>query len=463
MKKLRKLKVLMELKKINKVMSIIKLLDYQKKCFNDRSRFKILNWARGARKTFTVTLEIVDDCFTKEINNQKTTWVILSRGERQAKEALEEVKKHCKAYQLASSNIYESNFISLDGKRIYKQFEVNFMKGSRIIALPANPDTARGYSANVFLDEFCLHENDKEIWRALFPVLRGKYRLIIASTPHGGKTTKFYEIITGDDNNWSKHIVDIYTAVNQGLPFDIELEKQAMNDPDGWAQEYELKWIEDFSSWLSFELISSAETNNILNNYKGTDCYVGMDVGRKKDLTVIWVLEKLNNILWTRDIVKLSKTPFSEQLAILSNIIKEYNVIRCCLDATGLGMPVAEEAQKKHGSYKIEAITFTNQIKHNLAINTKKFFEDGLIKIPENKDIRNSLNSIKVIRTGSNIRFDVEGDYTGHGDYFWSLALAIHASTNPIAPIEQVLGLKSKRFTMDWSDYKRNGGIIWNG
>ena len=32
----------------------------------------------------------------------------------------------------------------------------------------ANPDTARGFSANVFLDEFAFHKDSREIWKALF-------------------------------------------------------------------------------------------------------------------------------------------------------------------------------------------------------------------------------------------------------------------------------------------------------
>jgi phage FluMu gp28-like protein len=67
--------------------------------------------------------------------------------------------------------------------------------GSRVTALPANPDTARGFSANVFLDKFAFHQNSREIWKALFTVISAGFRLIVTSTPNG-KGNKFYELMT---------------------------------------------------------------------------------------------------------------------------------------------------------------------------------------------------------------------------------------------------------------------------
>ena len=66
------------------------LYPYQQRWFKDRSRFKLGRFARQTGKTFTTTLEIVDDTFLAEAERRRSPWVILSRGERQAKEAMEE-------------------------------------------------------------------------------------------------------------------------------------------------------------------------------------------------------------------------------------------------------------------------------------------------------------------------------------------------------------------------------------
>src|SRR5690606_39045036 len=92
----------------------------------------------------------------------RTRWVILSRGERQAKEAMEEgVKRHCSAYQLGIKS-FEGEFRGDAGT--YRMLEVELPNGTRITSLPANPDTARGFSANVYLDEFAFHQDSKKIW-----------------------------------------------------------------------------------------------------------------------------------------------------------------------------------------------------------------------------------------------------------------------------------------------------------
>ena len=52
---------------------------------------------------------------------------------------------------------------------LLKTAEIEFPGGSRIIAIPANPNTARGYSANLTLDEFAFHEQPDAIWRAIYP------------------------------------------------------------------------------------------------------------------------------------------------------------------------------------------------------------------------------------------------------------------------------------------------------
>lgn len=52
-------------------------------------------------------------------------------------------------------------------------------------------------------------------------------KLRVISTPNG-KGNKFYELMTGPaDDGWSRHTVDIYQAVADGLPRDIEELKRA--------------------------------------------------------------------------------------------------------------------------------------------------------------------------------------------------------------------------------------------
>ena len=58
-----------------------------------------------------------------------------------------------------------------------------------------------------------------------------------------------------------------------------------------WAQEYELKWLDEASAWLSYELINACEDENAGRPelYTGGPCYVGVDIGLRSDLYVVWV------------------------------------------------------------------------------------------------------------------------------------------------------------------------------
>src|SRR3546814_19177177 len=67
-------------------------------------------FARQCGKTFTSTLELVLDAVRAEAAGKRARWVILSRGERQAREAMNEgVKLHLQALQ-AGFQAYDSDW-----------------------------------------------------------------------------------------------------------------------------------------------------------------------------------------------------------------------------------------------------------------------------------------------------------------------------------------------------------------
>jgi len=407
---------------------------YQRVWFLDRSRFKIGMFARQTGKTFTTTLEIVDDCFEAESQGKRTKWVILSRGERQAREAMEAVKTHCKAYSLAVHEI-EGEFETEKGET-YKQLEVILPGGSRIIGLPANPDTARGFSANVYLDEFAFHQDSRAIWKALFPVISAGFKIRITSTPNG-KSNKFYDLVTGKSKVWSRHQTDIYQAVEDGLERDIEELREGLDDADAWQQEYELKWLDEASAWLPYDLISTVEHEQAGDpeQYQGGPCYVGNDIARKHDLWVAWVWEKIGDVLWTREISILKGASFAEQDAELDRIMDKYRVVRLCMDQTGMGEKPVEDAQRRYGEHRVEGIMFTGPNKHLLARVGKEAFQDRTCRIPQGDPrLRADLHSLKKIQTETGApRFLAESDEAtdSHADRAWSGFLGLQAANDP--------------------------------
>jgi phage FluMu gp28-like protein len=418
-------------------MAAVDLLNYQKKFLQDPSRHVILMWSRGARKTFTTTLKLVLDCFEKDAKGERTDWVILSRGDRQALEAIQMARRHCEVI-LRDFGSRQSTFVSEDGLRRYTQHEIRFPCGSRIIALPANPDTARGYSANTLLDEFSIHEKSVEIWRAVYPILRGRYKVFVASTPKGGRNQMFYQLVHDTSGLWSKHIVDVHAAVAQGLPLNIEEEKAGIKDPDGWRQEYELQWLDEVSAWLPFDLILSAEHYECGNpaDYMGGPCYVGVDVARHRNLWAAWILERVGDVFWTREIITLdSNAGFEEHRHTLSKIMQQYRVVKLSIDSTGMGEE-AEWAEKKWGS-RVDAVNFTQGSKHRMAGIGKMAFERNRIRIPlEDQDVRDDLYSLRKF-DGVVPRFDTEKGASAvgsHADRAWALFLALSSAEENDGP-----------------------------
>lgn len=459
----------------------VPLTGYQRNWVTDHSRFKIGVITRQGGKSFGTALEAVDDGM-----QHKTMWVLLSAGERQSKELIGKCAMHARAYGLAIEEL-ETEFVAED-RTTYKQLEIILPNGTRLIGLPANPDTARGWSANIILDEFALHRDSREIWKALFPTVTRGYKIRVIST-FKGKTNKFYELFygaptlqrytgreyeyAGERGGWSKHFIDINQAVEMGLdlhddegkpcePDDLRL---ALNDEDAWQEEYLCIPSDEVSAFLTHDLISSVEDvklnaapvwvdlllkaaqenyreyrrskvepplpEDVLKNVAfAGKLYLGMDIGRKRDLSVLWVDMMIDNVLVPAAVIELKRQPFFVQKQVLHTLLSRPEFQRCCIDETGIGAQLAEGAQDFAGSYRVEGIPFTAETKESLAVGLKENLDDQGSRIPATNTIRNSLHSVKKYATTTkHFRYDAERtDATGHADHFWAKALAVHAA-----------------------------------
>ncbi len=461
----------------------VPLTEYQRRWVNDKSRFKIGVVSRQGGKSFGTSLEAVDDC-----EDHRTKWVFLSAGERQSKELMNTASLHARAFGMAIDELESDLRFENDEK--YKQLEIIFRNGSRIVGLPANPNTARGHSANILLDEFAFHKDSRAIWKALFPTVTRGYKIRIIST-FQGKNNKFYELMfssptlqrfngpdsefVGEKGGWSKHLVNIYQAIrmglslrdDQGAPCDPDDLRLALNDEDAWTEEYECVPSDEAHAYLSHDLISSVEDSRLQvkpdwvdllveaarglhEASKGTfaqvtppahilaglefegELYAGFDVARQRDLSVVWVDQKVGDVLKTVAIIEMRQTPFFVQKLVTFAIMMHPRFRRACIDETGIGADIAEACVDRFGAYRVEPVTFTQASKEALAGCIKQNFDDKKSAIPADPALRRSLHSVKRFATPTgHFRFDAERtDETGHADHFWAKALATMAATN---------------------------------
>ncbi len=410
------------------------LYPYQRRYLADTSRFKAGMWSRQTGKTFTTTLEAVLDVLEAEAAGRVSRWTILSVSRDRALDAMDNgVKLHLRAIGQAFQALDEP----LDVDELAHVVRIG-QRGSYIRAVAAKPSTARGMSDNLILDEFAHHQDNRAIWTALLPVVsRPDLKLRVISTPNG-RGDKFYEIMTAPDSLFSRHVVTIHDAVADGLPRNVDELKRAMADPIAWAQEFECQFVDEATAWLPYDLIDGCEDADAPGVYQGGPVYVGMDFAARGDLTVIAVLEQVGDVLWLRELIELRATSFAEQLATLDRVMRDYRVVRAALDQTGLGEMPVQEAQRRHGSYRVEGVLFSVARKLDMATALKERMEDKRLRLSVgNAALRQDLHSVQRVAgpTGAP-RLVAERSDNGHADRFWAIALATAAAHQPRVPIE---------------------------
>jgi phage FluMu gp28-like protein len=366
--------------------------------------------------------------------SRRRNQIILSAGERQSREVMEKVRQHCRALRIWSE-WYGYGFFK--GTSI-RQMEVRLPGNVRIIGLPANPMTARGFTGDVFLDEFAMHADDEAIWSALFPtLLRGEGELDVASTPRGCKNV-FYRLL--GNARFDHRTVTLEDAVAAGLAVDAGAMRSAIGDEIAWRQEFCCEFVDESTSFMSHALIGqcqdprlSAAVDWTCLRRSGACVYVGVDVGRFRDVTAIWLWERVSDAFVTRGIEVLQSAPFGEQESVIGRILEQRGVRRCCIDATGLGLHLAERLVERFGEHRVEPVVFTAALKSELAGGLRVAAERGLVRVPVDEAITNDWHSIsRVVTGGGHVRFEADRSSGGHADRFWAAALGLHAAGRPV-------------------------------
>jgi phage FluMu gp28-like protein len=430
------------------------LLSYQDDIAYDAARFVYALMARQTGKDFSFNHSIVLDCLRHAKAKTKTDWMIAAPSERQSIESLGKSKDWSEVFKLAVADYEEER--EGGSETLLKSATITFPHGSRIIAVPGKPDTVRGFSANVFLTEFAFFEQPDLTWRAIIPSitnpLRGGEKKVRIGTTPNGIGNKAHDLWVKNwqvpDAKWSCHRVDIYDAVRQGLPVNPEELREALDDPDGWSQEYLLEFMDAASVLLPYELIAtceSPEANEVCSPefWRNAQCPIdmGIDFGRKKDLTVSVAGAALGDVSQVIEVLCLEKMPTPQQVEILTpRIIKARRV---ALDYTGPGVGLGDYLVQRFGEWnpekhlygKIELVTFSNLVKVDLFSKLRMAFERKLIRVPISRIFREDLHSMSRVSTpGGSVTYKAPHTPDGHADRCTGLALMWHARSDNGVP-----------------------------
>lgn len=329
------------------------LLPYQKEVVSSNSRFKVLNWGRQQGKDFTMSFMAVQKACSK--NNALV--VYLSTGQRAADEALKKCVKFADAVKILSNGSisYTASATCL-----------TFSNGSRILSLPGNATSARGWTVDLLLlSEVAFWERAEETWQAIVPTLLnelagGDKNLVVASTPYA-KSSLFYKLVQKAKNKeagWEYFETTIHQAIQQGLKADIDKLHELIPDPKQFACEFECQFLDGQGQLLDTNLIQAVDELP-----KSLEYFIGADWGRYHDASALVVVGRATNgKLYLVDLVQMHNMPYEQQIGMATSLFNKYHPKLMYGDAGGLGNPLMEQLHQKV-SARIKPFTFNGSNK----------------------------------------------------------------------------------------------------
>ena len=266
-------------------------------------------------------------------------------------------------------------------------------------------------------------------------------------------------------NGWSGHWVDVHMAAAQGMPVDIEGQRQAIDDEEIWLQDYCNVPMSGAENYIPLQLVLDCESSEASLAWDGRSApglCAGFDVGRTRDLSCIFLGVPMADLIVVVGVITMARMAFADQKKIAREVAAavEAGGGRFAMDATGLGSQLAEElhtefpcvepvqfaSRVESGGQTEDGKQVTVPVKERMAITLKRRFEERTLRLPESPGIRRACQAIKrYFGPTSAIRFDAARTAQGHADEFWALALMVSAAT-------EAKGRRKINFT-DWAQW----------
>jgi phage FluMu gp28-like protein len=406
---------------------------YQSNLLRDESKRIVVVWSRQSGKTTTIALRAIWYALT----HKKTLTLIIAPSLRQSMIMSDRITDFLTSLPPKYYNIFVKKL---------QRTNIQLSNGSRIIALPNNPQLLRGYTANqIICDEAAFFRDDALVFfNVLYPMLSTTDGILIASSTPWSKDSVFYRMC--QNPQFIRHKITCEDVKNSGLVKQSFIDEMRNQIPfERFQREFMSEFVEDADAWLTQSLIINC-IDNKLEYYdiaampKG-DFHVGVDFGKEQDFSVVVVVEKLGAVIKVVHVHRFPlKTNYSSVIGYIKNLQDRWNNINYVYaDITGVGGYIVED-MFRGGIRGVTGITFTIQSKEEMATILREKMRNQEIKIPydpsrriEEVELTSELNIEKyeLLKTG-HLRFSHPDG--SHDDVFWSLALAVYASVQAPLP-----------------------------
>lgn len=421
--------------------------------------YGLLNCCRQYGKTFTLAVKAVHQL----VFRPGSTVLVLAPTKRQAAELLRRVYEFLRKLGIAAKS---------DGMC---RPSLVLPNGSRILGLPANPETVRGYSPQlVIVDEAAYCPNELEA--ALRPMMmntRTRRSIWLASTPNGRRGS-FYELwMQQTDPRWRKFSrrADECAWINQEA---LQYERERLGEAK-FAQEYLCQFLDNERALLRAEVIARAFDATLIpleedrRWFLGTETpvrsYVGLDLGQQRDRAALAVVEylprqtfKMNYVTYEREREMEARVRYVRRFALgtdyLEVVRETVKLLRhsvfvpgatLVVDSTGVGAAVVDLLRQalrgsglrvelapvvitggyqvtagKNGGYQVPKFELMDALRHVM--------EGGQVKVASRagqmERLRKELEGMerRVRETGG---VEISGKRSGGDDVVMALALAM--------------------------------------
>lgn len=285
---------------------------WQREILDGNHQRLILNCARQSGKSTVVALL----AFMQAVIYARSVILLLSRSQRQSTELLHKI-----------TDFHQG--LNHTGRQRQTRHELELSNGSRIISLPCNADTIRGYSSVrlLVIDEAAVVPDDLyHTVRPMLAVSRG--RLVLMSTPCG-KRGFFYEAWAHGGSDWKR--VEVRAQQCPRITADFLDEERRNKTEARFRQEYECSFeaveglvYPDFQSCVAWQV--PFEIKNGVGQQLG-----GIDFGFRNPFAAVWGLVDADGVLW------LTGEHYARQQPLSYHILHLPREVRWYADPAGAG------------------------------------------------------------------------------------------------------------------------------
>ena len=442
---------------VTKDTQLFTLLKYQLKyVWNDA---KILGVEKGRQQgiTWASAPRILRRILTSK-GPEDHFWI--SRDEFTAKQFLQDVIQWINYIDILGNHgkEFKQSMVDMAGVQTMK---ITFDCGSNIFVMSSSVNAIAGKRGHIYIDEAALHKDFQQLFDIAKPATRWGYTLTFFST-HRSKQNYFFKLIEqikkGEIPEAEALSITLVDALNDGYLNTLNDKnllvgkKQYKNNQEFFDEEKAQASSEEMFLQENMCIPADADSTQAVKEddltkvmfpqmdlfcspQVGKRYYAGIDIGRNRDLSVIWICEDISTskqpMLVTRYIETMSQTEFSKQEKFFVETLSRWKPRHCMIDGTNTGAMIAENLEKRFGfceSVKITAVTRPKFISDLVAFIRR---DPTALKVPNSNEIWEDFLSVEryINKYGKEDFFIPAhtGRSNSHGDRFMAMTLCLQS------------------------------------